>query len=160
MEITTLARYKKSIREALIIILAATTLGFAYTIVMKKGLFTPPPPIAPLPTVAAPVFVSYEEAVAMFNEGNTLFVDARHEFDYKLGHIQGAINVPLKDFTLQTSPLANIPKDKLIVTYCDGAECNSSIELAKKLSEAGFTNVRMFFGGWNEWQLHHQQTEH
>ena len=159
METTTLPRYKKSIREALIILLASTVLGFAHTIVMKKGLFAPPSRIALSQQVVAPVFVSYEEAVDLFNSGSALFVDTRHEYDYKLGHIKGAINVPLKDFELAKSPLATLPKDKLLVTYCDGAECNSSIELAQKLSDAGFTNVKMFFGGWNEWQSHQQQTE-
>jgi len=162
METTTLPRYKKSIREALIILLASTLLGFAYTIVMKKGFFATPltgsPQASPQNTVA-PEFISYEEAVTMFNSGTALFVDARHGYDYKLGHIKGAINVPLKDFELAKSPLATLPKDKLLVTYCDGAECNSSIELAQKLSDAGFTNVKMFFGGWNEWQSHQQQTE-
>jgi rhodanese-related sulfurtransferase len=160
MEATRTSHFATAWREALLILLAATLLGFAYTLVMKRGLFLPPMPlIATAQTVVPPEFISYEEAVALFKEGSALFVDARHEYDYKLGHIKGAVNVPLKDFALSSSPLVNTPKDKLIVTYCDGAECNSSIELAAKLAESGFTKVRMFFGGWNEWQQHHLQTE-
>jgi rhodanese-related sulfurtransferase len=159
METTTTSPKAIALREAMLIVLASILLGFAYTFVMKKGFFSPPPPIAETKAEVAPVFISYEEAKAMFDANSALFVDARHEFDYKLGHIPKAINVPLKDFELSKSPLANTAKDKVIVTYCDGAECNSSIELAKKLSAAGFTNVKMFFGGWNEWQSHHLQTE-
>lgn len=160
METTTISRNTGALREAALIFLASLLFGFGYTLVMKKGFFAPPPPLAQTHPEIAPVFISYDDAARLFKEGNALFVDARHEFDYKQGHIQGAINVPLKDFALEKSPLANTPKNALIVTYCDGAECNSSVELAQKLSAAGFTHVKMFFGGWNEWQQHHLATEH
>ncbi len=146
-----LLRKHTAIREALIIVISSTILGVGYTVVMKKGFFALPPSVAG--TTVAPAFISYEEAVSLYDAG-ALFVDARHEYDFKFGHIKGAINVPLADFVLQNSSLANTSKDRVIVTYCDGAECNSSIELAKKLSDAGFTNVKMFFGGWNEWRQH------
>lgn len=150
-----------AVRESLLILCAATLLGFAYSYVMKKGFFlqAQAPPVAAPQTIVPPEFISYEDAAALFTAGTALFVDARHEYDYTLGHIKGAVNVPLKEFLLHTSPLANIPKEKLIITYCDGADCNSSIDLATKLSEAGFTNVKIFFGGWNEWQAHQLQTE-
>ncbi len=144
-------------REALFIITAAVFLGFAYTAVMKKGFFLPAE--GQSYGTVAPVFISYEEAVQLFNSGDALFVDARHEYDYSQGHVKGAINVPLADFKLQKSALSDVKRDQTIVTYCDGAECNSSIELAKLLSAAGFTKVKMFFGGWNEWQSHQQPSE-
>ncbi|MBX2991200.1 MAG: rhodanese-like domain-containing protein [Bacteroidetes bacterium] len=160
METTGISKLTLTVREAIIIILASTVLGFSYSYIMKKGLFLPPVPLIAAPqAVVPPEFVSYEEALKLFNEGKAIFADARHEYDFKLGHIPGAVNVPLKDFILQTSPLANTPEDRLIITYCDGEDCNSSIELAQKLSEAGFTKVRMFFGGWNEWQQHNLSTE-
>lgn len=160
METAGISKLSLAVREAMIIVLASAALGFSYSFVIKKGLFLPPTPlIATAQTVVPPEFISYEEAIKLFNEGTALFADARNEYDYKLGHIPGAVNVPLKEFALQTSTLATIPKDKLIITYCDGEDCNSSIELAQKLSEAGFTNVRMFFGGWNEWQQHNLRTE-
>lgn len=160
--VETSARFKTASREAVVILVAAIVLGFAYTLVMKKGLFLPHAGQSATPVAGAstpPVFISFEEAIALHKAGNALFVDARHAFDFHLGHITGAINVPLADFELSKSPLARMPKDTLIVTYCDGADCNSSIELAKKLADAGFTNVKMFFGGWTEWQSHHLEME-
>lgn len=148
-------------REAAIITAAASLLGFAYSFVMEKGLFFPASRrIATPQHVVPPEFISLEEALALFKSGDALFVDARHAYDFNLGHIPGAVNVPLKDFVLDSSPLAGAQMDKLLVTYCDGANCNSSIELANKLSAAGFTRVKMFFGGWNEWKQHHLQTDH
>ncbi len=150
-------RLKTGARDALYILVAAIVMGFAYTAIMKKGFFFRPE--GQVYGAVAPVFVSYEEAVQLFKSGGVLFVDARHEYDYSQGHIKGAINVPLADFKLQNSPLSDIKREHPIVTYCDGAECNSSIELAKLLSAAGFTKVKMFFGGWNEWQSHNQPSE-
>lgn len=151
---------RTALREATLILLASIVFGFGYTIVTKKGLFAPPKPVQSAEASSVtPEFISYEEAARLFEQRAALFLDARHNYDYKLGHIKGAINVPLKDFDLETSPLSRLPKDTLLVTYCDGAECNSSIELAQKLSAAGFTNVRIFFGGWNEWKQHHGEIE-
>ena len=155
---TQILRTHIALRESLLILIGAALLGFAYSFVMKKGFFAPPS-TSVVEFSSPPVFISYDEAFTFFKNGNVLFVDARHEFDYKLGHIRGAINVPLTDFDLKKSALADVQKDKIIVTYCDGADCNSSIELGKKLAETGFTRVKMFFGGWNEWQQHDEPTE-
>ncbi len=149
-----------AVRESLVISAAALVLGFSYTFVTEKGIFAPPPePTPSAKATVAPEFISFEEALELHRKNEALFVDARLAYDYNLGHIPGAINVPLKDFSLELSPLASVQRDRLIVTYCDGADCNSSIELATQLSEAGFTRVKMFFGGWNEWQSRHLTIE-
>ena len=95
--------------------------------------------------------ITLAAAQELFASNNLLFIDARHEFDYQAGHIRGAVNIPLKMFDAQLARLNTIARDKLLIVYCDGAECNSSIELAVKLTESGFTNVKVFFGGWQEW---------
>lgn len=144
------------------ILLAATALGFVYTAATEKGIFAASSN-ATVHAVStgpnAPLMISSEEAQKFFEESSALFIDARHEFDFKLGHIKGAINIPLKDFDARKETLASLPKDKPVVAYCDGAECNSSIELAAKLHALGFTNVKIFFGGWREWEAHHLPTE-
>ena len=95
--------------------------------------------------------ITLAAAKELFASNNSIFIDARHEFDYQAGHIRGAVNIPLKMFDAQFTLLNKISKDKVLIVYCDGAECNSSIELAVKLTESGFTNVKVFFGGWQEW---------
>ena len=39
----------------------------------------------------------------------------------------------------------------LLITYCDGEDCNASIDLAADLKMMGFARVVFFFGGWQEW---------
>ncbi len=133
-----MTRFNLAIREAGILILVACALGLVYTSATEKDI--PPPSM-----------ISRDEAKSFFEARTAVFVDARHDFDFNLGHIKGALNVPLKDYDLKKSALSRIPKDRLIIAYCDGAECNSSIELSVKLMKDGYKSVRIFFGGWREW---------
>lgn len=145
------------------ILVAAAFLGVSYTAITGKGLFAGHGAAAPGPAPAiaesAPKFITYDEAYGLFSSGRGLFLDARHEFDYKLGHIRGALNVPLGDFENRGSFFNTLQRDSLLICYCDGIECNSSLALGKKLENAGFTNIRIFFAGWKEWQTHQQQVE-
>ncbi len=155
---------REVLREAGILFLTAALLGFAYTAVTGKGLFADsgsPSSAAgnAIPSPAPPAMIHLEEAQRLFQRGSALFLDSRNAYDYKLGHIKGAMNIPLKEWETEKHRLHNLAKDHLFVVYCDGAECNSSIELAAKLYAAGFTNVKIFFGGWREWEAHGFPTE-
>jgi rhodanese-related sulfurtransferase len=48
-------------------------------------------------------------------EGKVFVVDVRSEDAYDLGHIPGAKLIPLNDIA---SRMNELPKDKLILTYC------------------------------------------
>jgi rhodanese-related sulfurtransferase len=155
-----LTRFHQALREAGMLLLVATTLGFIYTAATEKGMFSRQgPPLQHPDGFQAPPMVSREQARLYFDSGSAVFIDARHEFDYKLGHIKGSINLPLNAFDAKRTILDTIPKNRLIVAYCDGAECNSSIELSVKLARSGYTDVKIFFGGWREWTESNLPTE-
>jgi rhodanese-related sulfurtransferase len=141
---------RQAFLEALLLIIAAIVLGLAYTFATHQGLFVDAQPVQS-PAISPLEMISLAQAKELFESQHALFIDARHEFDYDQGHIRGAINVALKKFDAHLARLNKIPKNTLLITYCDGAECNSSIELSVKLMESGFTNVKVFFGGWQEW---------
>jgi 3-mercaptopyruvate sulfurtransferase SseA len=48
-------------------------------------------------------------------KGEAVVVDVRGEVEYSLGHIKGALSMPLG---LIKERAASLPRDKLIVTYC------------------------------------------
>ena len=149
---------KRTLQETFLIGLVATGIGFLYTAFTQRGLFAEKHgPSAAVDTTIAPQFVLYDEALQLFRSGNATFVDARHSFDFGLGHVKGAINIPLKDFN--PTQLNGIPNDKTLVVYCDGQECNSSVDLAKLIASHGYRNVKIFFGGWREWTNNKQPTE-
>jgi rhodanese-related sulfurtransferase len=143
--------YRQSIHEALLLIAAATVLGFAYTFVTKQGFFSENKP-GHSAAVSNLEMISLEKAKELYESQGALFIDSRHDFEYKIGHIHGSINIALKEIDTHCIQLEGIPKEKMLVVYCDGVECNSSIELALKLMELKFTNVKVFFGGWQEWK--------
>jgi rhodanese-related sulfurtransferase len=145
---------KTALREATFISITGILLGFGYTSVADKGLFADAPSTPPAVVAYPPEYFGYEETYEAFRTGKGIIIDSRSEYDYQLGHIRGSVNLPLKEFDQQRDLLSTWPRDTLLITYCDGQECNSSMDLATKLAESGFTNVKFFFGGWSEWEQH------
>ena len=98
-------------------------------------------------------YVSLEEAQSSF-EGGSVFIDSREREDYLKGHIRGAVHISAHDpdETIEAR-LDQLPKDAHYVVYCDGAECGSSTSLARRMKDAGFSQVYVFYGGWDEWMV-------
>jgi rhodanese-related sulfurtransferase len=78
-----------------------------------------------------------------------VIVDARSPENYARGHVPGAISFPHRQMNESTA--AALPKDKLIVVYCDGIGCNASTKGAAKLSALGF-RVKEMLGGIDWWR--------
>lgn len=81
-------------------------------------------------------------------------IDVNEKKIYDDAHIKGAINIPYDKLESET---ANFDKNSLVVTYCTTYECTESHRAAKKLKELGFTNVRIYQGGMNDWYKHAQE---
>ena len=99
-------------------------------------------------------FIMLPEAEGLFSMNEALFIDTRNAEVFKAGHIFGAVNIPYEE--TNDTPLLDefsIPKEKTLVVYCDGSECQSSVGLSRLLHEHEFTDIRVFFGGWKEWQM-------
>jgi rhodanese-related sulfurtransferase len=155
-----MTEYRQAVRESAVILCAAVFLGLSYTFLTEKGFFgKPKAKVEPVSLGPPPSSISLPEARILFESNSALFIDARHFFDFRRGHIRSAINIPLADFDNRGEMIASLPKDKSLVVYCDAAECNSSIELSAKLYERGFGGVRIFFGGWQDWTANKLPTE-
>jgi len=97
--------------------------------------------------------VSLDDAKALFFARVAIFIDARSEDFYEMGHIQGARSLPMEDFDSRFQAImADVPQDAPIVVYCDGESCSLSKDLALMLSGAGFRNVQVLVNGWSLWQ--------
>jgi rhodanese-related sulfurtransferase len=83
--------------------------------------------------------------------GETGFVvlDARSPEAYAAGHVPGAVSFPHR--RLDAASVAALPRDKVIVTYCDGIGCNASTKAAFKLAALGFA-VKEMIGGLEWWK--------
>lgn len=100
--------------------------------------------------ISKPLAIKIDRAYQLYKQG-VKFIDARMPEEYKEGHIKGAINIPFDGDESYRKILENFSKDEILVTYCDGTDCELSILLGDELFEKGFKKVYIFFGGWNEW---------
>jgi len=77
-------------------------------------------------------------------------IDARTPEPYARGHVPGAINMPHR--TIDSTTTASLPRDRVLVTYCDGIFCNASTKAAAKLTGLGFKVKEMLDGmeGWRK----------
>ncbi len=90
-----------------------------------------------------------------FDDQTALFVDARKPAEYAEGHIPGAINIS----HFQSEELVPQFKEDLlslpvIIVYCNGGECEESMELAADLSgyyDVEADRIRIYRGGFKEW---------
>jgi rhodanese-related sulfurtransferase len=77
-----------------------------------------------------------------------IVVDTRTPENYEHTHIPSAINIPHRIMSASTT--ATLPKDALIVTYCDGVGCNGSTKGALNMLRLGF-RVQELIGGLEWW---------
>ena len=109
---------------------------------------TPPFKIAPAATVGLPEFRSEVETK------NALILDARPSVFFEQGHVPGALNLARDNFARDYRHLAPVLQpatDKPTIVYCSGGDCHDSRLVANALLSLGFSNVRVFRGGWEEW---------
>jgi rhodanese-related sulfurtransferase len=65
-------------------------------------------------------------------------------------HLPGAININF-DEVEQIAPRVLTDKDRLIVVYCSNLACPNSQKAAAKLTALGYTNVRKYAEGKQDW---------
>ncbi len=68
-----------------------------------------------------------------------IFIDVREKFEYKRGHVQGALNLPPAKLLKGAYELEEIPYDTELVVYCrTGHRSNMAISI---LSRLGYKNL-------------------
>ncbi len=97
--------------------------------------------------------IGIKDAALLFVSGRAVFLDARSQFEFEQGHIQGAISLPPREFAAQYQDIKPLLLAKeTVITYCDGENCPLSHSLAKHLRDAGLKNVYVLKNGWSLWQ--------
>ena len=142
------AYYRSKLFECTIIFGLAFCTGVIFNSLYSRRISLIFTPI----TAESGKIIELQEARQYHIEGQAIFIDTRETEEYHGGHIRGAVSIPITaSRTKKMEVLMNIPRDQLIITYCDGSDCNSSLELAHQLIQVGFENVLIFFDGWNKW---------
>ena len=92
--------------------------------------------------------VSREELVSRLREGSVTLIDVRPEQEFGLGHLPGAMNIPLDKLQKR---LARLPKTQEFVAYCRGPYCVLSFEAVALLRAKGY-RARRLIDGFPEWK--------
>lgn len=104
-----------------------------------------------IPVLPRPIQIQMNVAKQFYDAGAAQFIDSRDEEEYLAGHLPGSLHLP---FHLASDPdhLAKVdPNGGPIIVYCGGGECETSIEVAWFLIEAGYTRVTYFPNGYQGW---------
>jgi rhodanese-related sulfurtransferase len=81
-----------------------------------------------------------------------LLVDALAPMVYAHSHLPGAINLPPAGLDPELVVRRIPDRNSEIIVYCSSPDCEDSVATAKRLRALGYTNVRRYPGGKNEWR--------
>ncbi len=102
--------------------------------------------------------IPHARFAAMAQEKDVLVIDARSETAFKQGHIAGAVNLPLPDFTDESlAALIGANKDRPILIYCNNNFTNNRRPVVTKMVQLAL-NIQTFinlygYGYKNVWEL-------
>ena len=99
---------------------------------------------------------SWDLNEAIQNSMSIVAIDARSPEAFAEEHIPGAISFPHRN--MNESSTANLNRDVLYVTYCDGIGCNASTKGALNMARLGF-RVKELMGGLDWWKRDGYPTE-
>jgi ArsR family transcriptional regulator len=92
--------------------------------------------------------VSRKELISRLRDGLVTVLDVRPEDEFALGHLPGAINIPLGKLEHR---LRELPADREVIAYCRGPYCVLSFEAVAALRARGYL-VRRLEDGYPEWK--------
>ncbi|ABK44033.1 Rhodanese domain protein [Magnetococcus marinus MC-1] len=112
--------------------------------------------------------VDSEQVMAAMESGSAFLLDCRKASGFSGGTVPGSVNcqVATGDATLDDADVAatmeklkaecaglmDQPKDKAIITFCNGLTCWRSPKAALALTKLGFSNVQWYRLGMNDWK--------
>jgi rhodanese-related sulfurtransferase len=87
------------------------------------------------------------EQIPAEDYGKFHVLDVRDAAQFGKDHIPGAVNIEWRQVFAQR---ARLPKDKTILVYCNTSSFAAQVAMALRID--GFENVRLLYGGYNEWK--------
>jgi len=102
--------------------------------------------------VATALEIGREELQAKLERGDEfVLVDALPPIAFAASRLPGAVNIPPESVDGMAD--LRIPdRETEVVVYCANPACESSVEVAARLVELGYRNVRHYAGGKEDWR--------
>jgi len=97
--------------------------------------------------------ITLQEGEDLWAAGEAVVFDARPERPFRVGHVPRARNLPATESGQKLpAEILELGRERTLVVYCEGGDCQSSLLLAKRLHDEGFKDIRVITGGWEEWK--------
>jgi rhodanese-related sulfurtransferase len=93
--------------------------------------------------------VTVAELKDFLAKNQAVVIDVRNEASYNAGHITGAKLIPEAEIL---NRMDELPKNKLIVTYCSWPAEHTSARAVVDLKAKGVENAAALLGGFAAWQ--------
>ena len=100
-------------------------------------------------TEAEPHTITRDEVVALLGRPDVRVVEALGPAFFADAHLPGAVNIP-PDRVDVLAPRLLPERDELVVVYCSGT-CTNSDSTARRLASLGYSRVRVYDGGKEDW---------
>jgi rhodanese-related sulfurtransferase len=82
-----------------------------------------------------------------------IIIDVRPREVYDQGHLPFALSFPLMEFDQSVSHiLSSLDRQSAILVYCSSIECTDSHTFAMRLKNLRYNDVKVFSGGFRQWQ--------
>lgn len=89
---------------------------------------------------------TWREVPELLQRG-AMLLDVREVSEYELGHVDGAVNIPLGQLR---SRIGEVPKDRTVIVYCQvGLRAYIAVRILK---QHGYDNVLNLSGGWRTYR--------
>lgn len=141
--------------QAVVIFAIGALVGLVHNCTSDGGLFADSETVTIVEQWHTDAFLERVDAVQLRRDIDArekmIIVDIRANDVFASGHIDTAINVPWVSTSQQFGETNFKHFGERIVLYCQNAKCPASRRAAQILISRGFTNVRVYEGGWDDW---------
>ncbi|HEX8771510.1 MAG TPA: rhodanese-like domain-containing protein [Acidimicrobiales bacterium] len=94
--------------------------------------------------------ITREDLRTAIAAGDVIVLEALPPMYFDKEHLPGARNLPLEHIE-ELAPRLIPTTDAAVVTYCSNTACNNSTIAVARLKTLGYTNVRKYAGGKQDW---------
>ena len=87
---------------------------------------------------------------AVVNRGSAVIVEALPAPYYEDAHLPGSLNLPHNSDDATIAEVLPV-RAATVVVYCSNLACQNSTILSRRLAQLGYTDVREYEGGKEDW---------
>jgi rhodanese-related sulfurtransferase len=112
---------------------------------------TAPPPVEKK-NVDTYNIITLSQFTRLLDAGHNMLIDARDEDAYKKARIKGARNIPGLSADKYFPELAPMPRDTMVLIYCNNPDCHLGRMVAEFMQAIGFKRLYLYDDGWDGWE--------